>query len=527
MVNGQNLPKLREEHRQLSSEISRLAIVSILLLFLLVMVFSRAFSRVNEDKVRDLIHRIEQLQKTSGEAKDLSYVFGSSGAFFMSPDEKIEATREETQRAAAEQKRLEQELESQAEAWFSIEISILGSSLTLDLRYWIALLPLLVGGGGGYLYVFHVKRAIVAALAARVLEEAGPDESSILDRLLFDKSRGSAAYSAFPDQIEAFAYIATVLGLLGYLLSVVSSIWPLWDEIGPSVLLSGMVATAVYVTGGCLFIRSRLWRQAQDLTGIVPPPVWRPRRQPFLETSRRWLSRLNPLRQPRRKLLTGGALILLTLGLSVTSSCENGEVVKAKGYELVLAQEEWMVWPTAELVDNDPWFPADLGGFSPRMDQVVYLISLLLAASTLVLLCRPHVLDGARWMPLVSLLAGCLLAYFLSDLLTVIAQFSIPGKSLVYHFSWILPAFLLARFRFARSEELRSRWPTLYRTLLVIYLPALFASLSFLFILILISEVGYYVFLLGIFLLARGYLQLVPHTVEQPAISQGALAAPG
>ncbi len=539
MAKEQDLAQLREEYLQLSARISRFSLVSLLLLFLLVMAFSRAFSRINGAEVRALIARIEHLRPVSEREPELSYVFSvllrnERSAPSEGQAQPKEVSPLEPKQAAEEQKELEEKMEGLAEEWFSIHSSILGTPMNLDLRYWILLLPLLIGGGAVYLYILRVKQAVVAAIAAHFLEKTDAAEESILDRLLFEKPDGSSAYARFPARLEAFACIASVVSLSGYFLLVALPLWPLWDKAYPSILLEGLVTGTVYVAAGCLLIRSRLWHQAEDLTGVFRPQTWIDRSRLGLIKPRRWLSRLpNPLRQPRRKMLVGSALVLLTLFLSMTTSClsdrEDLNATRAKGYEVVLAQEDWMNWFTSTLVENDPWFKDDLGGLTPQMDRAAYTLSLILAIATLILLAIPAVSQNSQWWRRLALLAGCLGIYYLSDLFYVNTfRYPFPAETLVYHFSWVVPTILLVRFRFSLREDVRTRWLPLRRILLVLFLPGIFGSIYLLGVMTLAFSVyGYPVFLLGILLVAWGYQQLVNRFLPLPSAPSHTLHTAG
>ncbi|HEX5716274.1 MAG TPA: hypothetical protein VF179_08950 [Thermoanaerobaculia bacterium] len=520
MATERNLADLREEYRNLASQSFRIGWVSVLSLLLLVIAFSRAFSRVDSAEVDDLLKGINDLSKNTRREPEISYVFRglfdkiqTAGRNFQTLPDDVEP--EGSEQAEEKQRALEIKLDRLAEEWFSIDSSILGTPLNLDLRYWIVLLPIVIGGGGGLLYILRVKQSIVAAVAARLLERAEPSERPVLDRLLFE-GPGSTAYSTFPAQPETIAYLGAVVGLSGYLLSVALPVWPLWEGVGPSLLLSALVAGTVYVSAICITIRSRLWQQAQDLAEVSRPPGWSDRAGAWLARPRGWLARRNPFRQPRRKLLAGGSLVLLTLILTMATSCdEQGNELEAKGYELIFPSEEWMDWPTSSWVEKDPWFQADLGGLSSQMDRAAYVLALALAMTALAVTFNRTVLQSPRALRVLALLAGSLLVYFLSDLAAIIAMASFPGAALVYHFLWVIPLFLLLRFRFSKHEGNRARWSTTRRALLVLYLPGVFASFTTLyFFVVFFGVLGYPVFYLGLIPLSLGYLQLAD---SQPA----------
>jgi hypothetical protein len=508
-----DLERLREEHQQLASRLSRLALIGISLLFVLVNAFARAYGRVNGEEVRVALQDIKQLEKISGERPNLPYilqVFSDSSdsekeeepaeqaASEASPSESQPVDVEAKRRALERQHVIALELEKKADEWFTISPSLLGTSLEIDVRYWILLLPVLFLAMGSYFYIGRIKLMLLRRIGAYRLQH-GPDDGTVLDHLLFRAGWGrSTSYLQHPAQLENFLFR---LGILGLILQLIIAGWPFWSSLDKNLLRGLLSVLAILIFYVAAYARSAargLEMEVADLLGQTPRVALVDRIGiKMLEWSRR-ASRL-PRRRPHISLTGGSLLTLLSLALATATSCNAGP---RKGYELILGLNDAL------------WFTAD--GFSGISDQflgrTIYTASQVVALLTIALLVASSFnsrLRQRKWPCAWLWRASGIVSLFLLVDCGIVAPLGVSILSdmlrLIY---WVVPVCLWYFYTLTKKTERRDRWPAVRSALLVLYTPVLILAIPTLVSKARSGLTGLPVYLTGFFLLTAGYLGL-------------------
>src|SRR6185295_8505284 len=473
-----DVEKLREEYRELASRLSKTALIGLSLLFVFVNAFSRAYSRVNGDEVKKALSEINELYKITKERPDMSGIF----RFFADPSSKADSSEteessaepkaapippEQVETAREQQKKLARDIEQKADAWFTIEPSILGTGLEIDVRYWILLLPVLFLLGGSYVYISRTKLSLLRKCLAQCLRES-PENGTALDPLLFGSEPGKqTAYLRHPSQFEIFLYGLGILGLIGELIVVG---WPFWSALDSGFYLwvSGFLALLTFYAAAYSRNAARgLEAQTAALMGVAPEATFADRAwSKGIDWGRR-ISRPARLR-PRLSLASGSLLTLLSLFLATATSCNSGP---RKGYELVLGMHD------------ATWFSAGfLGGYSSQLvGRTVYtasqVVAVLALALVVVRLLRPSFLQKSWWTSGLCRISVTFSLFLLVDL-SFVSIFGIDFVAdLLRLFCWIVPVFLWYRYTITRRPERRERWRAIQSALLVLYAPALLMGL--------------------------------------------------
>lgn len=338
------LKLLREEQRRLATAISRFSFVSLALVLLFVIAFSRAYDQIDVSDVRRQVAEVRRLGRISSKGPDLSYVYLLFPESALAIDTKQYSVAEQV---AARNSRLalEKSLEEQAKKWFMVKISALGSDLEFDLRYWIFFLPLLLWASALRLGILTEKEQAVKDIAANIVTKSDAKEITRLDRLLFGDTPGSATpYARQPVRIERLAYISCLTISLVYLFVEGWHFWRLW---GPANLLkiAGVLASItfyLYIYGRA--VRLSIASQAQTFTEVTP---YRHRFVKTREFLKRFADRtFSPVRRrPRLSISTGSLLVVLTLFLGVARSCDS-DSTRYTGYDLLRHKDSgFALWP--------------------------------------------------------------------------------------------------------------------------------------------------------------------------------------
>jgi hypothetical protein len=415
------LDVLGKEQEKLSGTISRFALITFALLLSFVVAFSRAYQKIDAGEVRSQVAEARRLGHISGESPDLSYIY------LLFPEEAHAAapiTREPTQQemAAATQKRLliEKALEEQAKTWFNIKVAALGSSLEIDLRYCIFLLPLLFWASAVRLHLLMRKEYTVRELASHIVRSADAAEATRLDHLLYDQSpRSPTAYARQPARIERAAYLAAVGATLAYLFIDGRNFWILWGWTNLGKIAGVLASITFYLWLYCHAATLRLDAQLQSMVGLSPRTCWTDKLRDRLS---RWSAKVRaPLRaRPRLSMSTGCLLISTTLLLGMARSCDN-QSVRYKGYELLRSKTASdAIWPVAGY--SDVVMSTLSGGKLPLFAAVglsAYCATLSLAALSIMVVPLSLSPMGAlrlRWTTRVaSRIAAFLLLLLLAD----------------------------------------------------------------------------------------------------------------
>jgi hypothetical protein len=334
---GSDLDVLRGEHQQISARIFRIATASIIILFVTVMAFTRALRRVDGDEVKRALLNIQQASSIAqlDRENDLSYVFRAGyKALDPLPAPATPPDQAAVQQAVRDSNAAVAELEKRASEWFTVKMPLIGADLLIDLRYWIAVVPVLLWFASTWLWIANAKLRVIEGLASRqITAEAAP-----VNRLLFqrDEVGRPPAFAHYPAQAQGLLFVAGVAFLLIYAVIVGWALGSLLDLLGLAVIvwlfLSWYVAMYAYRAS------SRIQRQTEELFGL-------PQRRGIVRRLHDWIiavarAALAPLRRVPRATVTAGAVIVLSsLFTSLASSCTNDPGGDSrKGYELVLGQ---------------------------------------------------------------------------------------------------------------------------------------------------------------------------------------------
>jgi hypothetical protein len=384
---------LREEYVELSKILARTALVTISILFVVVFAYTRASERVEQGGAHAFIRELQESVNTQHSLPELSYVFRWAieppvgqrvGQLFrMAP---ADPSPEIVAKAAA--------FEREAHDLFTIKPSLLGTEIDIDLRYWIAVLPLFLVGANLYLLILQSKRKAIRTIASARLETAESGEVSPLDALFFGGP--ATPYADHPGKLGAALYVAASLGLVAFFVVESRPLWTLWsyEALGSLVWLAALVGFWCFAFA--YSIDRRLQQHAQAIAGVAPPVTLVTRCEALLRAlparCRAWFGRL-----PRVTAATGATLVLLSLTMPMAKSC-TGDVLR--GREVLFDDGfQWLI-PHHELVT-----------FGHLAAHPVYWVAVILAALTALAIVVSMVLRRtprwfARWTtPLARMVA--------------------------------------------------------------------------------------------------------------------------
>jgi len=542
--------ELRKEHSALSDQLRRGAILSLTVLSLFVISFARACDNVNGDEAKKLVCQIEKTTSISREERNVSYVFENFDSANTTCDEPCplpspsatasststptpapeivdtsllpprldsgaasapaspQPTPTEAQRKAHEcQKKLEASLEQSAQQWFGVEAPIPGIHITLDLRYWVFLLPLLFFLSAIYLHTLRMKLRVLKALGAYRLSTANQDEVTVVNRLYFEKH---SAYGRFPSTPGGILFVVVYLLLPAYLLIAGRSFWADWS----GLLLIGFLFAALTFYSVALghAVTNRLDEEIARLTD-QPKPHNLIRNAS--EALRKILKKIARILSPRIPLSTGSLLLFITLALAITESgCD--DVKTYRGYQ-VLVGTQGASWYTASEM------------FEQIQGRLMYSAALLLALFVaLLILFSPlyrNVTRARLWKFLLGWSGGvCVLS-----LIDFSAGSGIRLWGGKYSFGiWLILMAVWIRYGFSRKVTNREKWMRIRSPLIVFSVP--FFILALVFTLEHLRLPGLLVYFIGVNSLFLGVLQLpyAPAAVApqpiQPQVSGPATA---
>jgi hypothetical protein len=549
------LEALRKEHQQLSDHISRFALISLTILFIFVLGFSRACSRINGKEVRTRVDKITAQSNLSGRQPDISYVFilqelvgeedgepeasptpcGQQPAQVAAVNDSSEAppqaspaeaapeaaqaptpatsqpeqeTEEERKRAEENQKKEEErekqeadeeqtkqenELEGLAQTWFYVSVPLLPSSVTIDLRYWIFSLPLIFWFSGLYLYILSKKQALLRSLAAYKVQSDNDSVATNVDRLLFnnDPARESE-FSSYPSRLATYLYVAGIIILPLYLIIVGEPFWIAWNW----SLLKGFAKVPViitfYIVAYCLYVSVKLNQQLTELTGWSPAP------NPIVSLwneSRQVIRRLLLSFKPQISLTTGSLLTLVTLFTLLTKDCTGKPY---KGYQFAL------------LADGSDWIYNNSDIYH-HVARILYVVSIVLAIFTLVVVVIPKIyselLANRRVQAWLFVIAGTISLFLISDF--SLDFFPLLAYSfIVKYLIWLVPTAVWYRYILIRGSDRPDKWERIRALLIIFYLPLFFNACIFLFRDLDLCIKGLPIYFISAHLLAIGYMQI-------------------
>ena len=382
---------------------------------------------------------------------------------------------------------------------FSISPSVLGSSLRIDLRSWIYVIPFVTLFAFLYIQILRKKQAVISTIGAARVNENG--EVAKLDLLTFcHKSESGPAFERSSSRLEGAAHLVIVALLLTLIISALDDTEVVFLGLQPLEIVEYCL---MFFTAGCFAISYyyyesaaldlqaavitdreiapglalRTWSRAKSITHVV-------------------LSRL----KPRVSLTTAALLVLVSLFLSTAASCDG----PLPGHTM-LRQDQGR-WVTSIVnVNHDLYWKDAINSLGRRG----YVIGLVLALLTLLVVACSIIRIKIRKDETVHLFL-----FVASGTLSlmIITDFSFSAfwfKDEVFLLSnafWLIPSVLLYWLVFSTNAANRAG----VRSLLVaVVLPlfvvaAVYASYS--------AWIGYrgvLVYFAGINLMSLGYFRVV------------------
>ena len=557
MAADRDFEGLRKEHKDLSADLRRGGILILTVLCILAISFARACRKVSGPEVKRTVCQVKELERTSRVDANISYIFDlfdtketcevpcitpaagpdssahqttaatvvpaspspssavienpiSSGspAQNVSPisatpeslpatessPQKKDPTAAEKKQAADCQAQLEGNLEDSAQKWFGVKAPIPGVDISLDLRYWIFILPPLYFLSGIYLHALRKKLELLRTLGAQRLKTAKPDEITSLDRLYFE---ADPVYLRSPSNLATMLFVACYLFLPVYLVYRGAPFWTYWEAESLEMIIFGFLVLTLYSVSYAHLVTNKI---DQEIAGITNRPLSHNWIRSLLAAAGQFIRGLASRVSPRLPLLIGSTLVLLTLFLTITQS--GCEVKRYSGYQVVLGEQ------------GADWFTA-VGLFGAVSSfswvwRVIYCVSLMLAFVVLILILVPRLyrlLSRNRFRKAVLTLAGALLFLTITDFATRVGE--IP-------FVLITCAIITGVwFRYSLSTQLtrREKWRRRIRPALLVFVTP-FLILSGMFLVQYLILIGLLVYFVGINILFFGLLQ-VEYLVSQ------------
>ena len=545
---NKDLEELTKEHKDLSDQLRRAAILSLTVLTLLVISFARACEKVNGVDARNRVCQIKKVGERSGSTPNISYIFSqfedttctdpclaprvtaaaSPGPTpSSSPTPAItnqavvpESTGSEAQAAPTPteaqrnsdrecQAKLEAALEASAEEWFGVEAPIPGVKVNLDLRYWVILLPFLFFLSGIYLHTLRMKRRVVEALAAHKLSCVSPEDVSPVSSLYFDKH---SRYKRFPGGLGEAIFITIYLLLPIYLLIVYLSLAEEWSDgslLGMSLPFGTLL---LYSVSYGHLVTNRLHDEIVRVTNQPPPPN-------FLRSA---LNRVKAVIQsiakrvsPRFPISLGSVLLFITLTLTIS---HNGCADKRyTGYDIVVGTEgaEWYI--------AQNFIFETVSSFDATEGRIMYTMVLLLAlVSAMLVLIPPFYsqLSKKRFRQSLLILSfGAVVLTFKEFSSGYL--FLAPWSGLNGLIVWLVFMVCWIWYSLSTQTARRQKWKRIRVPLLVFSIPFMFMAWLYAFDHLYLP--GLMVYLVGVQILFVGLLQIqyrfasLPEEGEQSA----------
>lgn len=355
---------LRAAHGELSKRLFRVALTSLVLLFLMVLSFARALARVDGDEAEKRLQDIAAIRRQKGVEPNMPMLFTPAWDRLKGPaPQSMHLSGFEPDDVRKQMDDAVAALNALANSWFTLKLPFL---FEIDLRQWILALPLLLWISNAYLWITRAKLKIVEELAAR--EMTKPETTLAFDRLTF-----GAAWTRLPAAIGKTIYLVATAGLLLYFAIVAIPMWRLLKQPDSRWTLRGMAAAAIllltyYVAAWTLYVDARLRTDANAILGIDKPGRAQ-RLVRFLDHSFARVSEV--LARCGRWLATPAAVaVLASLFTAIAHSCK-GEPLPGHA----LFHEKDAIW-----FAGGAFFE---GSFIPYLCRIYYAITLLLAITAL------------------------------------------------------------------------------------------------------------------------------------------------
>lgn len=512
-----DLQDLRSEYADVSKRLTRVALLTLAILLVAVVAYTRAFAKLRENDVRDRLASIQNLMneinKTKKTKPDVSYVFAWS--LQMPKEEPFSGLEVLDQPAAtysgheAELVRQAEKLETDAGSWFKVKFSLLGSSIEGDLRYWILLLPLFLLCANFYLAVTREKALIIERVANAHIHKLPSDQPArLLDQLFFSER---SSYTRYPSRLGSVSFVLISAALVGYLVFISSVIWHQWD---PALIGSFVWTTLIVVCWAaayCCWIGEKLETQADGIVSAIHQVSAGPRLHRWLtSTLMRW--RQWAKKGPRLTLSSGLALLTVSLLLPLAkcggTTFSGFDVLRGKDRS---GESSFGAW----FVQDSPNSYSDL-----YISRFAYVTVIAFAATALLALMVSLIRRGylSRYAKFAAPF-GLLLAWYV----IIDAAFAYPvtrifwAADVVRTLLFLIPLCFWIRWPGMKREAVHRRRERLFSLLIAAYLPALILGPVSLTELAVRGVPGYDAFFFGTLLVALG-IDAIGQTESAPAV---------
>lgn len=216
-----NLEVLRAESQQLGSRITRLSIILISVLTIVTVTITNALEKADLSDLKEQLQTAQSSQKTSYEAyknkSDELYKPLNGSESEQSLKEEVNRLRVLWEKAFKEQQEAQRRYDALLKESFSINPSLFGSGLQIDLRAWIYSIPFVIVAALIYIQLLRKKQKTLAVVAASYLSHNV--ETSKFDRLIFsDNPDSETPYARSPAQLEQTIYLLIITVLLSILI---------------------------------------------------------------------------------------------------------------------------------------------------------------------------------------------------------------------------------------------------------------------------------------------------------------------
>lgn len=348
-----DLETLRAESQQIGSRITRLCIILISALVIVTFTITNTLEKVD---VRELKQNLDNatmaLEFLSGTyRRHLNETKQQPPSSNPKEDNAKDPIHDAYSKALNEKIEAQRKFDAAMKESLSISLPILGTGLKIDLRTWIYSIPFISIIAVVYIQILRKKQRVLSAIAA--LQIFNNAEANKLDQLTFSEFPGlETPYARNPSQLEQIVYLLIIIFLISFIIVAL-------DQADIVLLGLGTIETLQYLLmlltisfyglSYYYYVATALDKQTAAIAGWVAKPTiliraWRKLRVSVLAFSSRV--------KPKISLTTGAFLILASLFLSTSASCDqNGQVVRLPGHKL-LQEPGGQIWKINQSLDT-------------------------------------------------------------------------------------------------------------------------------------------------------------------------------
>jgi hypothetical protein len=418
------------------------------------------------------------------------------------PPEIIKQAKEKQQALADT---INQHINKNYEDAFRFELGAVGTKTSIDLREWLVFLPFLFLFSEVYLLIQRKKLKLLQVVSLKRFEQietVAPDSVPTTVRLLLQRGNSTSAFGRHPARFVNTLYLVSLLGLLVVLVFAAHSFLAglgfgdnILTVMAP-VLFTLILATS-YAWSYYRGVSIRLEEQLRQQEGISLEELWlfgsvdklkNVIRRPFRRIPRFWLG-------------MGAGLILITLfmpvSVNVDGAPKSGRELVRKPVtidtkvlaEVISGETEGAWWPPALLsftlfedaIHKNPKLLSFVG-LSQRLGGLAYLISLLVAGATLLLVVISFTGAGVLRSRTINVLLSfaCAAAYLfmMADFCFYFVSPRLKGAILGVYSVGSLLLFLFSAFSHKRDTS--DKWIRLKFRLVNLWTPVAVCSITFL-----------------------------------------------